>query len=66
MTAGTAPPGRAGAPGGTGGTGAPARGGWHLAEWGSEFAGTALLLIGGLSAICLDFGPHSPVARAVP
>ncbi|MHB8450804.1 MAG: MIP/aquaporin family protein, partial [Mycobacteriales bacterium] len=66
VTAGTAPPGRAGAPGGTGGTGAPARGGWHLAEWGSEFAGTALLLIGGLSAICLDFGPHSPVARAVP
>lgn len=39
----------------------PARGGLHLAEWGSELLGTALLLIGGLSAICLDFGPHSPV-----
>lgn len=44
----------------------PARGGVHLAEWASEFAGTALLLLGGLSAICLDFGPHSPVTAAIP
>ena len=28
--------------------------------------GTALLLIGGLSAVCLDFGPRSPTARLVP
>jgi aquaporin Z len=36
--------------------------GLHPVEWSCELAGTALLLIGGLSAICLDFGPHSPVA----
>lgn len=42
-----------------------ARSGWHWAEWWSEFAGTALLLLGGLSAVCLDFGSHSPVARVV-
>jgi len=41
-------------------------GGWHWAEWSCEFAGTALLLIGGLSAVCLDFGSHSPTARLVP
>jgi aquaporin Z len=41
--------------------GQPARGGWHGAEWACEFAGTALLLIGGLSAVCLDFAPHTPV-----
>lgn len=29
-------------------------------------AGTAILLLGGLSAVCLDFGPGSPVARALP
>ena len=40
--------------------------GWHWTEWGCEFAGTALLLLGGLSAVCLDFGSGSPVARAVP
>jgi aquaporin Z len=43
-----------------------AEGGWHPVEWGCELAGTALLLLGGLSAICFDFGPHSPVASAVP
>lgn len=41
-------------------------GGWHWAEWTCELAGTALLLLGGLSAVCLDFGPDSPVARALP
>lgn len=46
--------------------GQEARGGWHWAEWGCEFAGTALLLLGGLSAVCLDFGPNSPVARVLP
>jgi len=33
----------------------------HLAEWSCELLGTALLLLGGLSAVCLDFGPHSPL-----
>jgi aquaporin Z len=42
------------------------QGGWHWAEWSCEFVGTALLLLGGLSAICLDFAPGSPVASAVP
>jgi len=32
--------------------------GLHLAEWSCELLGTALLLLGGLSAVCL--GPHSP------
>jgi aquaporin Z len=41
-------------------------GGWHWTEWGCEFLGTALLLVGGLSAICLDFEPGSPVASVVP
>jgi aquaporin Z len=37
------------------------QGGVHPVEWSCELLGTALLLIGGLSAICLDFGPHSPI-----
>ncbi|MDA8203349.1 MAG: aquaporin [Chloroflexi bacterium] len=44
----------------------PARGGVHLAEWAAEFLGTAILVLGGLSAVVLDFGAGSPVARAVP
>jgi aquaporin Z len=40
----------------------PAEGGWHWAPWLCEFFGTALLLCGGLSAVFLDFGPHSPIA----
>lgn len=43
----------------------PATGGWHWAEWGCELVGTALLLLGGLSAVCLDFAPGSPVASVV-
>ncbi|MHB2023846.1 MAG: MIP/aquaporin family protein [Mycobacteriales bacterium] len=43
----------------------PARGGWHWQEWVAEWAGTALLLLGGFSAICLDFGAHSPIAAVV-
>jgi aquaporin Z len=39
----------------------PVRAGIHLIEWGCELAGTALLLIGGLSAVCLDFGSRSPL-----
>ena len=44
----------------------PPRAGLHWAEWGCEAAGTALLLLGGVSAVCLDFGSGSPVARAIP
>ena len=38
----------------------PAQGGWHPVEWACELLGTGLLLLGGLSAVCLDLGPHSP------
>jgi aquaporin Z len=38
----------------------------HWREWAAELAGTALLLIGGLSAITLNFGAHSPVAPLLP
>jgi aquaporin Z len=64
MAQGTASrvPGRAGA----GIEGTQAQGGWHWAEWACELVGTALLLLGGLSAVCLDFAPGSPVASVVP
>jgi aquaporin Z len=64
MAGGTAArvPGRAGAE--IIGTGA--QGGWHWAEWTCEFVGTALLLLGGLSAVCLDFAPGGPVTSVVP
>ena len=39
----------------------PPQPGLHLAEWSCELLGTALLLLGGLSAVCLDFRPHSPL-----
>lgn len=39
---------------------------WNLAEWGAELVGTAVLLLGGVSAICLDFGAGSPVAAVLP
>jgi aquaporin Z len=42
------------------------QGGWHWVEWSCELAGTALLLLGGLSAVCLDFSPGSPIESAVP
>jgi aquaporin Z len=38
----------------------------HWREWAAELAGTALLLIGGLSAVTLNFGSHSPVATLLP
>lgn len=44
----------------------PAQGGWHWVEWLCELGGTATLVVGGLSAICLDFGVGSPVRPAVP
>lgn len=44
----------------------PAQSGWHWTEWWCEFIGTALLLLGGLSAVCLDFGSNSPMADVVP
>lgn len=43
----------------------PPRSGWHPVEWGCELLGTALLVFGGLSAVVLDFGAHSPVAGVV-
>jgi hypothetical protein len=30
--------------------------GLHVSEWGAELMGTAILMIGGLSAVALDFG----------
>jgi aquaporin Z len=44
----------------------PARRGWHWAEWGCEFAGTALLLLGGLSGLFFDVSPGNPVQSAIP
>jgi len=35
-------------------------------EWGAELAGTALLMLGGLGAVTLVFGSHSPVAIMMP
>jgi aquaporin Z len=43
-----------------------ADGGWHWLAWGCEFLGTAILLAGGLSAVFLDFGPSSPIAKNLP
>jgi aquaporin Z len=57
----SAPPARSAPAAGT-----QARGGWHWAEWGSEFAGTGILLLGGLSGLFLDFAPGSPVAAVLP
>jgi aquaporin Z len=48
------------------GTGSEPLPGWHWVEWWCEFAGTAVLMSGGLSAVFLDFGPHSPVTRVLP
>jgi hypothetical protein len=46
--------------------GTDARGGWHWAEWACEFAGTAILLLGGLSGLFLNFAPGSAVAAVLP
>lgn len=66
--AGSARPPRPGMLTGTGATRprtAPT-GGWHPIAWACEFVGTAILLAGGLSAVFLDFGAHSPVAQVLP
>jgi aquaporin Z len=44
----------------------PPAAGWHWTPWLCEFLGTALLLGGGLSAVFLDFGAHSPVTAHLP
>ncbi len=42
------------------------RGQFPWKVYGAEFLGTGILLLGGLSAVILDFGTGSPVVRAVP
>jgi aquaporin Z len=44
----------------------PAHSGWHWRIWAAEGVGTALMMLGGLSAVCLTFGSGSPVAEALP
>ena len=44
----------------------PAQPGWHLPEWTAESLGTFLLVLGGLSAVCLDFGRGSPIPHLIP
>ena len=44
----------------------PAHSGWHWRIWAAEGAGTALMMLGGLSAVCLTFGSGSPLAEALP
>ncbi|MGA7171990.1 MAG: aquaporin [Candidatus Dormiibacterota bacterium] len=46
--------------------GHPPRNGWHWSEWSAEGIGTAILVLGGLSAVCLDFGTGSPMLHLVP
>ena len=50
----------------TTGRSSPAQAGWHPVEWGCELLGTALLLLGGLSAVCLTMGAESPIRSQVP
>ena len=40
--------------------------GVHLAEWLAEFAGTGILMLGGLSAVMLNFGPGSVMTGLIP
>lgn len=44
----------------------PAHSGWHWRIWAAEGAGTGLMMLGGLSAVCLTFGAGSPLAEALP
>ncbi|MGT2425044.1 hypothetical protein [Amnibacterium kyonggiense] len=43
----------------------PAQSGVHPAEWSAEFVGTLAVLLVGLSAVCFDLGPASPL-RGLP
>lgn len=40
--------------------------GFHWRIWTAELAATGLLLLGGLSVVCLDFGRGSPVVELLP
>ena len=42
-----------------------AQSGWHFVEWGCEFLGTMVLVLGGISAVVLDLGAGSPVASTL-
>lgn len=42
------------------------KGGWHWTPWLCEYLGTAILLAGGLSAVFLNFGTHSPIEPHLP
>jgi aquaporin Z len=44
----------------------PPRGGWHWRVWMAEGLGTSILVLGGLSAVCLNFGTGSPMLHLVP
>ncbi len=44
----------------------PPEEGWHPLEWAAELLGTFALVLGGLSAVCLDFGSGSPIPRLIP
>lgn len=46
--------------------GHPPRNGWHWSEWAAEGLGTGILVLGGLSAVCLDFGTGSPMLHLIP
>jgi aquaporin Z len=46
--------------------GNPPRGGWHWRVWAAEGLGTGILVLGGLSAVCLNFGAGSPMLHLVP
>jgi aquaporin Z len=46
--------------------GHPPRNGWHWSEWSAEGLGTGILVLGGLSAVCLDFGTGSPMLHLIP
>jgi aquaporin Z len=43
----------------------PAHSGWHWRIWAAEGAGTGLMMLGGLSAVCLTFGRGSFLAEAL-
>ena len=46
--------------------GRDAQPGWHWRIWAAEGAGTGLMMLGGLSAVCLVFGDGVFVAEALP